>query len=89
MRKVRWRKRRSAAMEGTKGNRYLEANTPFHGRKLATLLAKADAQHELMLLAGKSDTYELEAIYDLMAEEWTVQLHDCSRGIGCSLYHMN
>jgi hypothetical protein len=76
-------------MEATKERRYLEADHPFHGRKLTTLLEKAEAQHELMLLAGRSDTYELEAIYDLGAAEWTVQLHDCSRGIGCSLYHMN
>jgi len=76
-------------MEDRKERRYLGADTPFRGRKLRTLLSKAEAQRELMLLAGKSDTYELEAIYDLGADEWTVQLHDCSRGIGCSLYHMN
>ncbi len=76
-------------METTKAPRYLEADKPFHGRKLTTLLTKAEAQRELMLLAGKGDTCELEAIYDLGADEWRVQLHDCSHGIGCSLYHMN
>lgn len=76
-------------MEATRGRRYLEADTPFRGRKLTTLLTKAEAQRELMQLAGRGDTYELEAIYDLEADEWKVQLHDCAHGIGCSLYHMN
>jgi hypothetical protein len=76
-------------MGASNGRRYIETDHPFHGRSLTALLDKADALHELMFIAGRPETFEVEAMYDLGAEEWTVQLHDCSRGIGCSLYHMN
>jgi len=76
-------------MKAMKERRYIEADRLFRGRNLTSLLEKAETQHELMLLTGRSDTYEVEAIYDVQAGEWAVQLHDCAHGIGRSLYSRN
>ena len=76
-------------MQATKGPRYLEADQPFLGRRLTSLLTRAEAQHELMLLTGRDDTYKVEAVYDIGGDQWTGQLHDAAGGMGSSLYSVN
>ena len=64
-------------------------NEPIYGKELSDLLMKASVNRELALASGSASTLEVEAVFDVEKAEWTVQLHDASSPVGCSLYHMN
>lgn len=64
-------------------------NEPVYGKELSDLLMKASVDRELALASGSADTLEIEAVFDVKKSEWTVQLHDASSPVGCSLYQMN
>ena len=59
---------------------------PFKGKSLPDLLEEAARRQALIHLAGLTDVFGLQAVYDIENEEWTGKMYNYVATLGSSLH---